>query len=314
MRTTPTPPTAPTRQGSPGARHRARRGAGLLTALLIALTVLVSPAGAGQAVADSAYERGPDPTRSSIEARRGPFSVSRTSVSDLSTRGFGSATIYYPDSTTEGTYGVVAVSPGYTAGESTIAWLGPRIASQGFVVITFNTQTRLDQPGQRGDQLLAALDHVVERSSSTVRRRVDPDRLAVIGHSMGGGGTLEAAKDRPSLRAAVGLTPWNLDKTWREIRTPSLIIGAENDSIASVRSHSIPFYESIPSSTAKAYLELNNASHFAPNTDNTTIASHTISWLKTYVDEDDRYRQFICPGPTPSLFGEVSDYRNTCQL
>lgn len=295
-------------------RKRTRTGAGLLTSLLTALTVLVSPVGVGQAVADSVYERGPDPTRSSIEARRGPFAVTSTSVSDLATPGFGSATIHYPTSTSQGTYGVVAVSPGYTAGESTIAWLGPRIASQGFVVITFNTQTRSDQPGQRGDQLLAALDYVVQRSSSAVRQRVDPNRLAVIGHSMGGGGTLEAAKDRPSLRATVGLTPWNLDKTWPEIRTPSLIIGAENDTIASVRSHSIPFYNSIPSSTAKAYLELNNAGHFAPNSDNTTIASHTISWLKMYVDDDARYRQFICPGPGSSAFGAVSDYRNDCRL
>ncbi|WP_181310804.1 alpha/beta hydrolase family protein [Nocardioides campestrisoli] len=278
--------------------------------LVAGFALLVAPA--GPAGAASPYERGPDPSQSSIEARRGPFAVSSTSVSDLSTPGFGSATINYPTSTSQGTYGVVAISPGYTASESTIAWLGPRLASQGFVVITFNTQSRLDQPGARGDQLLAALDYVVRSSSATVRQRVDPNRLAVIGHSMGGGGTLEAAKDRPSLKATVGLTPWNLDKTWPEIRTPSLVIGAENDSVAPVSSHSIPFYGSIPSSTAKAYLELNNASHFAPNSENTTIAANTISWLKLYVDEDVRYRQFICPGPRPSTTGEVSDYRNTC--
>ncbi|WP_110181450.1 alpha/beta hydrolase family protein [Nocardioides solisilvae] len=289
-----------------------KRFVGPVLSLLLGLSVLVGPS--GPAVAASPYERGPDPTQSSIEARRGPFAVASTSVSDLSTPGFGSATITYPTSTSQGTYGVVAVSPGYTASESTIAWLGPRIASQGFVVITFNTQTRYDQPGQRGDQLLAALDYVVQRSSSTVRQRVDADRLAVIGHSMGGGGTLEAAKDRPSLRATIGLTPWNLDKTWPEIRTPSLVIGAENDSVAPVSSHSIPFYQSIPSSTAKAYLELNNASHFAPNTENTPIAASTISWLKLYVDGDTRYRQFLCPGPTPSAFGDVSDYRNACLL
>lgn len=286
---------------------------GLATSTLVTLGLTFAPAAVLPAAADSPYERGPAPTRSSIEATTGPFAVTSTSVSDRSTPGFGSATITYPTSTSQGTFGVVAISPGYTASESTIAWLRPRIASQGFVVISFNTQSRFDQPGQRGDQLLAALDYVVQRSSSAVRQRVDPNRLAVIGHSMGGGGTLEAAKDRPSLRATVGLTPWNLDKTWPEIRTPSLIIGAENDTIASVRSHSIPFYNSIPSSTPKAYLELNNASHLAPNSSNTTIAAHTISWLKLYVDEDTRYRQFLCPGPSVSTFGAVSDYRNTCR-
>lgn len=286
------------------------RRARLLTGLAVALGLALPLA--PPASADSPYERGPDPTRSSIEALRGPFAVASTSVSDWSTPGFGSATITYPTSTSEGTYGAVAVSPGYTASESSIAWLGPRLASQGFVVITFNTQSRYDQPAARGDQLLAALDYVTQRASSTIRSRIDPTRLAVIGHSMGGGGTLEAAKDRPSLQAAVGLTPWNLDKTWPEIRTPSLMIGAENDSVAPVSSHAIPFYEAVPDSTAKAYLELNNEDHFAPNSNNTTIAWSTISWLKLYVDDDDRYRQFLCPGPEESFTGPVSDYRNVC--
>lgn len=285
----------------------------VFAALVASLGLLLSAIGfAPTATADSPYERGPDPTQSSIEARRGPFTVTSTSISDFSTPGFGSATVTYPTSTSEGTYGAVAISPGYTASESTIAWLGPRLASQGFVVITFNTQSRFDQPGSRGDQLLAALDYLTQRASTAIRSRIDPNRLAVIGHSMGGGGTLEAAKDRPSLQATIGLTPWNLDKTWSEIRTPSLVIGAENDSVAPVGSHAIPFYQSIPSSTGKAYLELNNASHFAPNSENTTIAWSTISWLKLYVDDDTRYRQFLCPGPQASSFGDVSDYRNTC--
>ncbi|QCX26190.1 alpha/beta hydrolase family protein [Nocardioides jishulii] len=289
-----------------------KRPSHLLSALASSLGLVLALTLAPAASADSPYERGPDPTRSSIEATRGPFAVTSTSVSDLSTPGFGSATVTYPTSTSEGTYGAVAISPGYTASESTIAWLGPRLASQGFVVITFNTQSRFDQPGSRGDQLLAALDYLTQRASTAIRSRIDPNRLAVIGHSMGGGGTLEAAKDRPSLKATIGLTPWNLDKTWPEIRTPSLVIGAENDSVAPTGSHAIPFYQSIPASTSKAYLELNNASHFAPNSANTTIAWSTISWLKLHVDDDTRYRQFLCPGPSPSTLGDVSDYRNTC--
>ncbi len=73
--------------------------------------------------------------------------------------------------------------------------------------------------------MLAALDYLTEDSS--VRSRVDSSRLGVMGHSMGGGGTLEAAKDRPSLKAAIPLTGWNLDKTWPEVRTPTLIVGAD---------------------------------------------------------------------------------------
>ncbi|MCY1139877.1 dienelactone hydrolase family protein [Actinoplanes sp. Pm04-4] len=258
--------------------------------------------------ATNPFERGPAPTLSSIQATRGSFAVSQTSVSSLAASGFGGGDIYYPTSTSAGTFGAVAIAPGYTASRSSMAWLAPRLASQGFVVFNIDTLTRSDQPASRGRQLLAALDYLTQRS--TVRTRIDADRLAVVGHSMGGGGTLEAAKSRPSLQAAVPLTPWNLDKSWPEVRTPTLVVGAENDSVASVSSHAIPFYNSLPSTLDKAYLELNNASHFAPNTSNTTIAQYSISWLKRFVDDDLRYEQFLCPAPRVST--TISDYRNTC--
>jgi predicted dienelactone hydrolase len=280
-------------------------------AAAVAVTVPLL-AGAGPASAASPYERGPAPTTASVEAERGPFAVAQTSVSGLATPGFGSATITYPTTTTAGTFGGVAISPGFTASESTIAWLGPRLASQGFVVITFNTNSRYDQPAARGDQLLAALDYLT--NSSSVRSRVDRTRLAVVGHSMGGGGALEAAKDRPSLQAAVPLTGWNTDKTWPEVTTPTLLVGAEADTVAPVGSHSIPFYTSLSNAQEKAYVELNNASHFAPNSPSTTLAKYTVSWLKRFVDDDTRYSQFLCPGPTVSSFGAVSDYRSTCAM
>lgn len=125
-----------------------RRRAGRLSGTAAALAVLVGfgpLAGPGAHAADNPYERGPAPTTSSIEALRGPYAVSQTSVSSLSVTEFGGGTIYYPTSTSDGTFGAVAISPGYTAYESSIAWLGPRLASQGFVVFTIDTLTTADQ-------------------------------------------------------------------------------------------------------------------------------------------------------------------------
>ncbi|WP_442929850.1 alpha/beta hydrolase family protein [Micromonospora sp. WMMC241] len=259
------------------------------------------------AAADNPYQRGPAPTVAVLEASRGPFATSSYSVSALSVTGFGGGVVYYPTSTAEGTFGAVAISPGYTATWSSLSWLGPRIASHGFVVIGIETNTLLDQPDSRGRQLLAALDYLVQRSS--VRGRIDAGRLAVAGHSMGGGGSLEAAAARPSLQAAVPLAPWNLDKTWSGVRVPTLIVGGESDSIAPVATHSVPFYTSIPASSEKAYLELNGASHFFPQTVNTPTARQTVAWLKRFVDDDTRYEQFLCPGPSGSA---IEEYRNTC--
>jgi dienelactone hydrolase len=103
--------------------------------------------------------------------------------------------------------------------------------------------TALRHRGRRGRadgrQLLAALDYLT--GSSSVRTRIDPNRLAVAGHSMGGGGTLEAARTRPSL----------------------------------------------------------------------PTARQMVAWLKRFVDDDTRYDQFICPGPSGS---SIEEYRSTCPI
>ncbi|WTX00701.1 alpha/beta hydrolase [Streptomycetaceae bacterium NBC_01309] len=289
-----------------GPRRRLVRSA--VAGLLACGALLVTQLPGGAQAAENPYERGPAPTQSSIEAARGPYAVSETSVSSLLVTGFGGGTIYYPTSRADGTFGAVAISPGFTAYQSSIAWLGPRLASQGFVVFTIDTNSTLDQPASRGRQLLAALDYLTQRSS--VRDRIDSSRLGVMGHSMGGGGTLEAAKSRPSLQAAIPLTGWNLDTSWPEVRTPTLVVGADGDTVAPVSSHSEPFYASLPSSLDRAYLELNNASHFTPNSSNTTIAKYSISWLKRFIDNDTRYEQFLCPLPRPS--STIEEYRGNC--
>jgi len=277
----------------------------LLAALVVAVSMaLIGPAPAG---AETEYRRGPAPTTASIEAVRGPFAIATVTVADADTPGFGAATIYYPTSTAEGTFGAVAISPGFFSPQALISWYGPRLASQGFVVITFDTTSIFDFPDQRGTQLLAALDYV--RNTSTVQSRVDDNRLAVMGHSMGGGGSLSAAQARPALQAAIPLAPWHFNTSWAGVRTPTLIIGAQNDAIAPVSGHAEPFYQSLPATLDKAYLEVAGADHLAPNSANTTIAKYSIAWLKRFVDNDTRYEQFLCPRPSAPA---ISEYRDTC--
>ncbi|MBL1065402.1 dienelactone hydrolase family protein [Streptomyces sp. 7-21] len=283
-----------------------RRAARRLGVLSVAAALVGGLLSGAAARADTAScQRGPDPTPESI-TEDGPYDVGEYEVR-LAT-GFGGGTVYYPTATGEGTFGAVAIAPGYTASQTSMAWYGPRLASHGFVVFTIDTLSRLDQPSSRGRQLLAALEYLTE--DSRVADRIDPGRLAVMGHSMGGGGALEAAESDPSLRAAIPLTGWNLDKDFSGVEVPTLVIGAENDSIAPVRTHSEPFYESLPGTGGKAYLELAGASHFAPNLPNDTISAYTVSWLKRFVDDDTRYEEFLCPGPVADR--AVSEYRETC--
>jgi alpha-beta hydrolase superfamily lysophospholipase len=279
-------------------------GWGLAAAAIALSSLVANPTDAG--AQSNPYERGPTPTESLLQASSGPFSVSTTSVSSL-VSGFGGGTIYYPTTTTAGTFGAVVIGPGFTASSGMYAGLARRVASHGFVTFAIDTNSTFDFPSSRGTQILAALDYLTQQSS--VRGRIDASRLAVSGHSMGGGGTLEAANRRPSLQAAVPLQPWHSTKTWSNIRVPTMIIGAQLDTIAPVGSHSELFYASIPASSEKAYAELAGESHLAANSNPAYQGRTMVVWLKRYVDNDMRYEPFMCPAPR-SL--SLSEYRDTC--
>ncbi len=251
------------------------------------------------------FQRGPNPTNAILEAAQGPFAIQSVVVPPQT--GFNGGTIYYPTDTSQGTFGAIAVSPGFLSPQAVIQWAGPRIASHGFVVITIDTFTPFDFPSGRATQLMAALNYVA--TQSTVRSRVDGSRLGVMGHSMGGGGTLEAARDNRSLQAAVALQPWDLFQSFNTVSVPSTIIGAQNDFIAPVTGHSEPFYEQIPAAAEKSYLEVAGADHFLGTQANVTQAKQAIVWYKRYIDNDTRYEQFMCPGPSGST---VVEYRQTC--
>jgi predicted dienelactone hydrolase len=254
-------------------------------------TVCAGLLAAGAVMGGSSWAQiGPAPTSTSLNATAGPFAVSTSTVTVAS--GFGGGTIYYP--TTAGQYGVIAISPGFTATQSSVAWLGRRMATHGFVVITIDTNTTLDQPASRATQLIAALNYVVNSASSTVRSRVDPNKRAVAGHSMGGGGALIAAENNPSLKASLPLTPWNLSSSFTQVRVPTLIVGSDGDAVAPVAVHARPFYASLPGTTYKAYAELNLATHFTPNSTNTPIGRYGVTWMKRFVDADTRYSSFLC--------------------
>lgn len=286
----------------------------LAKAAVLAATLTASALASAQT---NPYAKGPDPTVANLEAATGTFAVRSTTISRYSVSGFGGGTVYYP--TTTGSYGAIAITPGFSAYQSAISWLGPRLASRGFVVITIDTLTTSDQPDSRGRQLKAALDRVVtlsRTSGSVLYNKVDAARLAVAGHSMGGGGTLFAARDNPQFKAAVALAPWSSTKDFSAIRVPTLIIGGKNDTTASVASYSIPLYEGISTGVPKAYLELRGADHLFPQNSSwyPFVGRYMITWFKRFVDNDTRYSPFLCGAQrdVDIRSTRVSGYRGTC--
>ncbi|MFI1675332.1 ricin-type beta-trefoil lectin domain protein [Streptomyces sp. NPDC020598] len=207
--------------------------------------------------------------------------------------GFNGGKIYYPTDTSLGTWGAVAAVPGYTARWSAEgAWMGPWLASFGFVVIGIDTNSPNDYDTARGTQLLAALDYLTQRSP--VRDRVDPTRLGVIGHSMGGGGAISAAERRPSLKAALPLAPFSPSQNLSSLRVPTMIMGARDDGTVTP-SYLNGLYGGMPATTQSAYIELTSGGHGFPTWGNSNVTRRTIPWLKIFLDNDTRYTRFLCP-------------------
>ena len=262
------------------------------------------------------YETGPNPDLNFLEAALGPQPYATSSVSS-SVNGFGGGTIYYPTSISD-EMATISIAPGFTNTQSAVSWWGPVLASHGFVVITINTNSRFDQPESRSRQLDSALNYLIDQSNtsnSPISGLVDENRLATMGYSMGGGGALRSAS-RNRLSASVPLSPWNSGgNDFDQIGVPTMIMACENDGTAPVNSHASPFYNTIPNSTDKAYLELNNGSHNCSTGQSTayrsTISTYGISWMKRFLDKDGRYNPFLC-GPNHEANGNISEYRDTC--
>jgi pimeloyl-ACP methyl ester carboxylesterase len=286
-----------------------RRGRRALCAAAAALALVGVPALVSGASAAPETTAAPQQVavQSGPGASQGPHEVVTAQVSSADVAGaFGGGTVYYPADGSQ-RYGAIAAAPGFFENQSAVAWYGDLLASHGFVVLTLNTNLPFDFPDQRATMLLAALDYLAE--GSVAADRVDASRQGVMGHSMGGGGSLAAASARPAIKAAVPLTPWHMTSDWSRVSAATLVIGGSSDFIAPAGMHAEPFYEGLTGARAKAYLKMNGG-HFITNRPNDVIAQQVVAWFKRFLNEDTSAGSVLCP--PPSTGGGIVEYRDTC--
>jgi dienelactone hydrolase len=228
---------------------------------------------------------------------------------------FSAATIYYPVGT-PGPIGGVAIAPGFTERQSHIEWWGPRLASHGYAVLVLDTNDPRERPDARAAALIAAagvLRGENTRVESRLFGRIAVDRMAIMGHSMGGGGALLAANTRGAdIAAAIPFTSWEPDTDFSGIVAPTLVIAGEEDDIAEVAEHAWRHFGSIPSSTPKVYMELEGGDHFIADTnrgqDLATVGRYALAWLKLHLDGEERYRDFLFGARPDGDAGKFSRY------
>ena len=232
----------------------------------------------------------------------GNFNVDNYSENDGIRNGpdyFGS-TIFYPKNTNHLLPSIIII-PGYANPEASMQAWGPFLASHGIVTMTIGTNNIFQYPNARKDALLDALISIKQensRAASPLYNKLDVNKLALAGWSMGGGGAQLAAVEDSSLKAIVALCPW-LDPNTTNSSTvnhniPIIFVSSELDAIAPPSSHADMQYQLTPSSTKKLIYEINNAGHTAANNPLNSqgdVGRMVLSWLKNYLEDDSCY----CP-------------------
>lgn len=228
---------------------------------------------------------------------------------------YSSSVMYYPTDA-DPPFASAVFSPGFSATkENYMTFLGELLASHGIAMLLTTPTTTADLPTQRAIQLEAAVDQIKkenERDGSPLKGKLAPDRICVTGHSMGGGGTLWAATDLGNkIRCALPLQPWQPGQSFAMITAPTMFIAAQSDSIADVASNASLFYDSIPDSVTKYYVEFSGASHFLTTNDLGTAydgqSKYMIAFYKVYLEDDMRYLD-VLNGP---MDAELSQYKKS---
>ena len=257
----------------------------------------------------------------SSASNSGIFNVGNYSENDGIRNGpdyFGS-TIFYPENTTHLLPSIIII-PGYANPELSMQAWGPFLASHGIVTMTIGTNNIFQYPNARKDALLDALISLKQensRPSSPLYSKLDVNKLALAGWSMGGGGAQLAAAEDTTLKAIVALCPW-LDPNTTNASTvnhniPIIFVSSELDAIAPPSSHAEIQYQLTPSSTKKLIYEINNAGHTAANNPLNAqgdVGRMVLSWLKTYLEDDSCYCTLLLNIPNSSSSHETNI---TCQ-
>lgn len=166
----------------------------------------------------------------------GPFAVATFQVSIPRGRGGMRGIVYRPllyDSA-PGPRPAVVFGHGYFAAASRYDSICRRLASHGFYVLVPASPDPglLRSLAPAADDMRAAREFL-DRLSRMPEMDIDPRRIALAGHSMGGGAAfLDAERDTTgSVRAVIGLAPFRISRQTHpeSLHVPALVIAGSND-------------------------------------------------------------------------------------
>lgn len=243
----------------------------------------------------------------------------RTYDAQPDSEAFASAMVFYPLTLSfDIPNGAIAFVPGYQGTPANYEWWGPALASLGYSVFILETNTVTDSLSARADALVAAVDFIKSENAnpdSPVNSKMDLEKIAIMGHSLGGGATLAAAAQLgDSIAAAIPLALYccelgqSFDGDYSDISAPTLVIAVAQDQIAPVDQHAKLVYDSIGAD--KIYMELAEGNHMLVTNsgeDKETLGRYVLAFLKAKLDGEEYLAEFIS-APADSDAGKFSRY------
>lgn len=185
--------------------------------------------------------------------------------------------VFYPSDTSgrnaaisesfNGKFPVICFGHGYQMSWDSYSYICDSIVPHGFIIIFPKTENNIFPSHIDFAKDIALLPEEMERlgndSSSIFYNRVD-SMNCVMGHSMGGGSAILAARFSASIRTLAVLAPLNtrpssIDAA-SELEIPSLIFAGKNDYVTPPEEHQVPIFSGIKSHS-KVLITIKGGNH-----------------------------------------------------
>jgi len=174
-----------------------------------------------------------------------------------------SATLFSPPEEMNTTHPTIIFAHGYRAQKEYYTWIGDCLASQGYFALLFTVPSnRLPNPQQWSDGFGSAIDYLLSKEETL---HESPQKIGVMGHSMGGLGALLAGSEDPRIECIVGLAPATLPQHFPilrevyDIQIPILVQIGSKDGI--VNPENVKAFFDQLHSKQKSYLEIQGGNH-----------------------------------------------------
>lgn len=189
-----------------------------------------------------------------VDASRGDRQIATSVHYPAATEGEGVAPL-------PGPFSAVVFGHGFTMSGENYASLVADLVAADLVVVTVETES-----GFAPDHAEFARDLAFVAESAAVELTALPlnDRVAIGGHSMGGGATWLAVADAPNADAVFGLAPAETSPSAiasaSQVMLPALVLSGESDAVTPPADHHVPIYEQT-GALCKSLVTLAEGSH-----------------------------------------------------